>query len=99
MHQHRKMSIASAKSAKSDRGATDTSPWRLLKLGNIFKNNEASATGTQIKRSKSETALETAGSSSWNRQKLVTNVKVEVDKEELNRRRALAASKSPAELS
>ena len=90
MHQ-RKMS---ATSAKSDR-ASDTSPWRLLKIGNIFKNNEA---GTKIKRSKSETALETGGSS-WNRQKLVTNVKVEVDKEELNRRRALAASKSPAELS
>ena len=89
----RKMSMASAKSDK-----TSDVPWRL-KLGNIFKGNTVMGDGStaKIQRSKSETALEN-NTLMRSGPKLITNVKVEAETDELNCRRALAASKSPAEL-
>lgn len=66
----------------------DKRPW-TAKLGDLMKSQEPS-----LKPSKSETTLGT----SWRNQKLVTNVKVHADKEEMIRRRNLASSKSPAEL-
>ena len=89
----RKMSMASAKSDK-----TGDVPWRL-KIGNIFKGNTVTGDGStaKIQRSKSETALEN-NTLMRSGPKLITNVKVEAETDELNSRRALAASKSPAEL-
>ena len=100
----RKMSMASSKSEKFD------GPWHL-KLKNAVMGDGSTSVANTFNRAKSETALENNSSnrtksetalennsSNWSGQKLITNVKVEAGTDELNSRRALAASKSPAEL-
>ena len=56
----------------------------------------------KVKRSKSETSLKStlkATSTSWKDQKLKVKVKVEENRDELEKRREIASKKTPAELS
>ena len=55
----------------------------------------------KVKRSKSETSLKSTlkATSSWKDQKLKVKVKVEENRDELEKRREIASKKTPAELS
>lgn len=64
------------------------------KFGDLFKANE---NVVSLKTANSEAIL-TSSSTSWKDQKLLTNVKVHADNEEMVKRRALTSAKSPAEL-
>ena len=64
-------------------------PW-TTKISNMFKGQSM-----PLKRTQSEMALDLSKAKG---QKLITKIKVEADNEELNKRRALNAAKTPAEL-
>ena len=81
--------IMSQKQKKASEEA-NSDPW-TTKIGNMFKNPDMS----RLKRTQSEMALSATMPKG---PKLITKVKVEPDTDEISKRRALNAAKTPAEL-
>jgi hypothetical protein len=69
------------------------------KITNLFKKSDLkSDMGAKSKSENNVTRDKAALPSSWKNQRLVTKVKVEVDNEELEKRRAMTTSKTPSQL-